>query len=166
MAEHDPLRFACGPRGVDQDAALVGSLAVDDVIHSFLRNIQTLFHELLPLSKNSNMQHHSLSSALSLVPPTSWGVRWTYRVKIRDLLLGLPTVLHYGFQMGQFVTDLQKSEVRNSPQPMLFVGVKTFIYLSNCTCRIFSNCFWFSTTMMLALESLATYWQASGEFVA
>lgn len=49
MTEHDSLRLACGTRGVDQDAALVGSLAADDAIHFLLRNIQTQLHELLPL---------------------------------------------------------------------------------------------------------------------
>lgn len=57
MAEHDSLWLACGARRVDQDAALVGSLAADDVIHFFLRNIQTQLHELLPLSQEQ--QHTS-----------------------------------------------------------------------------------------------------------
>lgn len=106
MTEHDSLWLAGGARGVDQDAALVGSLAADDVVHFCLRNIQTLLHELLPLSQNSNMQNHSLSSAVTLIHIISCGVRRTYRVKIGDLLLGFSAVLHYGFQMGQSVTYL------------------------------------------------------------
>lgn len=41
-------------------SALVGSLAAAYVTYLFLRNIQTQLHELLPLSQNSNTQHHSM----------------------------------------------------------------------------------------------------------
>lgn len=64
MTKHDSLRLARGARGVDQNAALIGSLAADDVIYFCLRNIQTQLHELPPLSKNSNMQHQTMSSTL------------------------------------------------------------------------------------------------------
>lgn len=39
MTEHNSLGLARGARCVDQDAALVGSLAVNDVIQLILRNI-------------------------------------------------------------------------------------------------------------------------------
>lgn len=128
MTEHDSLRLARGARGVDQDAALVGSLAAADVIQSFLRNIETLLHELLPLSQNSNKHHHSLSPAGTLILVIACGDRRTYRVKIGDLLLGLSSVLHYGFQMGQSVTNLlyQEWDIYHS---MFSMCVKNIIYL-------------------------------------
>lgn len=55
MTEHDSLRLSGGARCVDQDAALVGSLAADNVIQLFLGNIQAELHELIPLCKNTNM---------------------------------------------------------------------------------------------------------------
>lgn len=159
MAEHHSFWHACGSWCVDKHTTLVDFLTTNDVIKGFVWNLQAQTHELVPLPRNrpviSFRYNHHIDMG-RICPLTYWK-------QIRQFLQQGSRILHNGFQMWQFIFYLWTKLGINVKGLYEHTTWKGLSYYS--TCKILSSCFWFSTTIIFALESLATWQQASGEFV-
>ena len=78
----------------------------------------------------------------------------THIIHIFIVLTQFSLILHNGLQVRQSITDLQKYQNIVSDQK----HIRNFVHAQKIwyhTSRTLSSCFWFSTTKMLALQSLA-----------